>query len=312
MALGAVSFLPEADTLKLGDLEIEGLIEPDDKSHVPDIDLEDWMITIERPIFFPAVMETAGGAGIIKSLAEIFIDIFSKAKAGGKAAERPNIPISKSARVFGGQRFADLRNRKSVLFGKSASGDAKAAAAKSGAVKNILKSKTFQDCLLVGAGSALGAASSKREERSNTYKADVDADGDSYTIKIDLDAKKKNNYPAPDDTSKVLMVVADSTTDAGEDEVPDYMLSTYQDSYDRRDRVNYQGCSTFSGRGINNAATLLQTWNGCCVYYNGENCEHDTSMFSQYNREDRQLRGKDNDAVSSFWCTFDSNCAGAP
>ncbi|KAH8730567.1 hypothetical protein GQ44DRAFT_768328 [Phaeosphaeriaceae sp. PMI808] len=315
LALGAMTFLPEADVQALGEAEIEGLIEPDAKSIVPEIDLEDYMITLRNPVVAKIVMETAGPnfGSLIKLLFKI------GRGGGGKAAQRPNIPRAKPARLFGGNKegskvgsgiFNALRSPKSYINTKRAGQASKDAAKNSGAAQNILKSKTFQECLAVGAGVALDAAVTKRQQSSNKYEnGNV---GGNVKLTIDLSAKKQENFPSPQDEMETMMVVADDITDGGDDEEPNFTLMTYSDGYNRDDRLYYESCTSLKGYSLNNKITLLQTWNGCCNYYNGENCEKDTIMFSQSNREDGQLRGKDNDAVSSFWCTFKPDCAGGP
>lgn len=318
LALGAMSFIPEADVQALGELELEGIIEPDDLSHVPDIDIEDYMVSITTPsvAVVNIEMETAGPnfGALVKAL----VRLFKGGSPGGKAAERPQIPATRPSRVFGGegkglgtgaQRFGDLRRKDSLRNEKRASPQSKEAAKNSGAVQNILKSKTFQECLAVGAGTALGAAATKRQENSNKYQTDIEG---GLRLIIDLDAPKKDNFPSPEDDNRILLLVADDVTDAGDDETPNIQLKTYQDSYNRDDRLYYQSCGSFAGWSVDNKITLLQTWNGCCKYYNGEKCEPDTGLFKQTDREDGQLDGAHNDAVSSFWCSFDANCAGAP
>jgi hypothetical protein len=309
-----MTFLAEVDVEALGELELEGLIEPDDHSHVPDIALEDYMVTIKLPesVTVPGT-NTAGfnPAAIAKAL----VRFFKGGPAGGAAAQRPPIPIQPGARLFGGankgegtgsSRFAALRKGATNIIHKRARPEAKSAAGKSQAVQNILKSKTFQECLAIGAGVALGQVATKREEARNKYTTEY---GSKHILEIDLDAQKKNNYPAPEDNETTILMVMDANTDAGEDEDPDGYLSTYQDNYNREDRLRYEGCGSVL---YSNEVTLLQTWNGCCKYYDGDNCEPETGVFKQTDREDGELRGKNNDAVSSYWCNFDRNCTGAP
>jgi hypothetical protein len=310
-----MTFLSELDVQGLGEPELEGLIEPDDLSLVPEIDIEDYMITLVNPVMVTGiVMETAG-----PNFGQLIRQLFKIGRAGGEASKRPAIPFAKPARLFGGNKegsktgsgiYNALRDAKSYINVKRAGQGSKDAAKNSGAVQNILKSKTFQECLLVGAGTALGAAATKRQETSNRYEnPDV---GGGVKLIIDLNAEKKEMFPSPQDEMQTMLVVADDTTDAGSDEDPDFTLMTYPDGYNRGGRLNYEGCTSMKDYSLNNKITLLQTWNGCCTFYNGDNCEPETSMFAQTDREDGQLRGDHNDAVSSFWCTFNTECAGAP
>lgn len=324
MALGAVTFLPEGDVSALQELELSGITEPDENSHVPDIDIEDYMVTIgPASVSVGAIeMETAGPnfGALIRGL----VRLFRGGSPGGPAAKRPDIPYAKPSRVFGGagkgsgtgaQRFSDLRDPKSYRNSeRAASKEAVEAAKKSNAAQNIIKNKTFQECLMVGAGAALGKATTKRDDvsparRDGSNKWETGDVGGNIKITVDLKAQKKDNHPSPADDARILVMVADKNTDGGDDENPDVHLFTYHDNYNRNDRLFYGACGKVP---IDNQITLLQTWNGCCKYFNGENCEPETGMFKQTDREDGQLDGKHNDAVSSYWCNWDPNCAGAP
>lgn len=63
---------------------------------------------------------------------------------------------------------------------------------------------------------------------------------------------------------------------------------------------------------FDNSVTDIEVWGGCCSFYDGQLCEPGSFMFSAQDREDGQLDGPHNDAISSMWCTFEPNCKGAP
>jgi hypothetical protein len=133
-------------------------------------------------------------------------------------------------------------------------------------------------------------------------------------LQIDMTAKPPETPTkgSPEDQAdKAIIVVGDPETDAQPDGEPNLVIQTYPDGYSRDDRLDYEGCGKAGT--FDNQLTLIQTWGGCCTFYDGENCEPGTGMFSMYNREDGDLRqhGHDN-SISSFWCTFDQSCAGAP
>lgn len=313
-----MTFIPEPDVEALSMLEVEGLIEPDDNSHVPNIQIEDYMVTITGSEH-PTVDETAaaGWGALLKSLVRFFK---SGGPAGGAAANRPTIPLQKGARLFGGTKkgpgsggslFAKLRKKDSDLNNKPASTAAKEAASKSETVKNILKSKTFQECVAFGAGGTVAQVAGKRAENSYSDLIYESSYGAGFTLTIDLAASTRNNRPSPEENDNILLFIADEYTDGGADESPDFHRQTYQDGYNRLDRLYYEACGRVPF-GVNNKITLLQTWNGCCKYYNGEDCEPETGLFKQTDREDGQLDGDHNDVVSSYWCSFDPNCTGAP
>lgn len=64
--------------------------------------------------------------------------------------------------------------------------------------------------------------------------------------------------------------------------------------------------------GHDNEITAVGVKDGCCAFYDGENCEGNTFLFAMTDRQDGELTGKENDAISSVWCTFDKLCNGKP
>ncbi|KAF2814144.1 uncharacterized protein BDZ99DRAFT_459854 [Mytilinidion resinicola] len=202
------------------------------------------------------------------------------------------------------------------------------AAKKSDLVKRIVKSETFQDCVALGATLAATEAGNiklathdvpswntttttrkhRRQDLGIATKLQNVRAGD-YYISIDLDAAPMNHFPSPaEQADQTIVMVADPNTDAQPEGNPSINIQTWPDNYNRNRRVVYQTCSSIESNDI----TLMQVWGGCCKFYDDEKCSPDTSLFSMTNRQDGQLKGKDNDSISSFWCTFDLNCAGAP
>ena len=86
--------------------------------------------------------------------------------------------------------------------------------------------------------------------------------------------------------------------------------STYPDSYKRYDRIPYEQCNSLAGSDLNNALVRVQTYGGCCAYYDGEHCE-DKAKLTLYNWQMDDL-GANSKLISSYWCTEDPNCHGAP
>jgi hypothetical protein len=179
------------------------------------------------------------------------------------------------------------------------------AAKKSGPAQNILKNKAFQECLAIGAGVALGHDLTQREGSDRWEFRD---DESKLNVVIDLSLQPSDMYPSPVNEDRMIIMITDIDADGGGDGqgTPSF---TYHDNYDRYDRIPYETCGNFPDD-LNDQITLLQTWNGCCKYYNDKDCK--TGLFSQYDREDNWLKEDHSNAVTSYWWTFDSNCAGGP
>lgn len=298
LALGALTFIPESDTTQLSDDEIEGMQEPelDPDSPIPDKDLEDYMVHIYTLPTVQIEMETAGFPN--------FGALINAAEAAGKVASKAAQVFSKIGGKTGGKRFMDA---KSLDKTTKASDNAINAAKGSETVKRILKSDTFQECLALGATLATTAAGVKRDDAKTTMKYQ----NGTQVMEIDLNAEKKDWKPSPaDQADTAIVMVGDQNTDAQPDGEPNLIIQTFPDNYYRDNRLAYQDCGKAGS--FDNSLTLIQVWGGCCKFYDGENCEPETGMFLMTNREDGQLDGAHDNAISSFWCTFDPNCAGAP
>ncbi|PVI06151.1 hypothetical protein DM02DRAFT_610105 [Periconia macrospinosa] len=124
-----------------------------------------------------------------------------------------------------------------------------------------------------------------------------------------MNAKETNNYPSPGDFGiNAIIMIGDDITDAGGKDEASMNIQTYPDNYNRPGRIPYERCMAFES--MDNKLTLLQTWGGTCAYYDDKDCKN--FLFAQTNREDGQLRGKHDNAVSSAWCTFDLDVKRAP
>lgn len=318
-----MTFLPEADVSVLGELELEGITEPDDLAHVPDKDIEDYMVSISSNA------DDAGGL-----VARGFKLNFGGGKGGGggggggrkslnlkgykqwKGNAEARTMIARPARIFGGKskgpesgpvRYAELRNpRSNRNREKQARPEAVEAAKKSSAAQNILKDKTFQECLLIGAGTALGHGLTKRESSDRLEMIDEESQ---LKVVIDLQAPPSENHPSPVEDERMIMMFYNEDTKSTGNQDTRAARFTYLDNYDRYDRIPYAACGNIYDKD-NDRITWLETWNGCCRYYGEHDCH--MGLFSQSDREDGKLKGDHNDAISSYWCTFDLNCAGAP
>ncbi|CAI6340909.1 unnamed protein product [Periconia digitata] len=152
-------------------------------------------------------------------------------------------------------------------------------------------------------------SNSQTRRAEKKTKWDYDVEGMKVTVDMNAPKPQGNEKPSPEDqASKAIVVVLDKQTDAGEDGEPDFIWQTWPDNYKRDKRVPYEGCLNLNS--LDNSITLVQVWGGCCAFYDDHDCKK--KMFTQTNRENGQLRGDHNDAVSSFWCTFDENCSGSP
>lgn len=308
-ALGAMSFIPADDMKAITDEEIAGMQEPgyDGDDPIPGEELKDHMITLGKPaqVSVPYT-EEAGLGGIVKAI----IKIFKSAASVSKAATL----FKNAAKSTGGARMKDLRK---PFINKAAGKKAVEAAKKSDRIKKIAKSDTFLDCVAMGAITAAELGSQvngkKRDEGEKGGKRQIkDIKAGDYTLSIDLDAKEEDQHPQSAFSNNAVVLVADKSEDAGSDNTPDIVWQTWADNYHRGDRLNYESCQSLEGTSADKSWSLVQVWGGCCNFYTGYKCEADKGLFAMTNREDGNLKGSSNDAISSFWCTFDEGCKGAP
>ena len=233
------------------------------------------------------VSADAGWGSLFTALGKIF------GKAGDDAA---------------GATKAGSSATKTLRAGSKAAPAAKAldAAKASSRVKKMLGSQRFRDCLAATAG----AAASALDDAIPQQGAKFDGTWGIYEVDWSLGDDPKYHPVPDDDPERNIQVNMGDETDSIKSGQGSNMR-THHDGYHRSTRIYYEDCSPVVPY-LNNMITDLEVWNGCCAFYDGDNCEKETLMFSMTNRPDGELRGKHNDAVSSMWCTFDGGCKGAP
>ncbi|KAL8882540.1 MAG: hypothetical protein Q9198_000479 [Flavoplaca austrocitrina] len=118
-----------------------------------------------------------------------------------------------------------------------------------------------------------------------------------------LDAVK----PQPDAIGEQLKICLwDYEDDTSEDA---YCWVSYADSMIRADRLPWETC-TSTGDDANDMATAIKVENGCCAFYNDDKCGE--FLFAATNRQDGEMKGGENNSISSFWCNADPTCGGKP
>lgn len=291
IALATVQAWPSDETTSLTEDEIDGMVNSwDDAVPTPLLDgqIPDYVVKFSGYAFASApVIEGSGPAGITGLANTISNSIGKIIGAGSK----------------GGQ--AALTGLKTGARG-AASGKAIKAAKDSAVVQKILKHSGYKDCLSTAAAEAIGA----RSELRGREQKNVEFGGTLGKYEIDWSLEFDPNFKVPPtggDENKRITVTLGKDTDA----TYFWSFSTYPDRYVRTDRLLYETCQTLEGD-YDNAVTDLSVYGGCCSFYNGAKCESDTKLFSMTDRQDGQLDGPHNDAISSFWCTFDGLCTGNP
>ncbi|CAI6340276.1 unnamed protein product [Periconia digitata] len=309
LAVGSMSWLAKEDTNKLSDEEIEGLIEPDeDDLLVPETDIEEWMVRFDWKMVQRIKGDDTSTAGFFGWIGAA-IKAGTAVSKSGRVTGSVGKALSKSGGKSSGERYTMLRNKKTK--DKAASKKSIQAAKSSSTVKKILKDKTFQDCLKLAAKTV---GKETLEDAKNAKRAGPPMkierfDTEEYSISIDMKAKRTYDYPSPEDlSSNAIVMIGDKKSDARGKDEPDMTLQTFPDNYVRPDRIPYEHCYNF--KGMNDNLKLLQTYGGTCSYYGSKDCKK--FLFSMTNREDGNLKGKDDKAVSSAWCTFDLNDKRAP
>ncbi|RDL40703.1 uncharacterized protein BP5553_00682 [Venustampulla echinocandica] len=209
-------------------------------------------------------------------------------------------PFGFLGKIFGaGTNTATVVNALKTGTRGLASTKALQAAKNSAVVQKILKHPGYVDCLAtVG---AVTAGITARDMKN------VKFDGKWGTYDVDWsrqpDPSIKALPPGTNDKQISLYMAVDTDSSRGT------TYETYHDGYVRVLRLYYEACQNM-GWAYKNSVTHLNVQGGCCTFYDLDNCQN--KLFSMTNRQDGQLRGPSNDAISSFWCTFDEKCAGAP
>ncbi|KAL9019121.1 MAG: hypothetical protein Q9185_003595 [Variospora sp. 1 TL-2023] len=89
-----------------------------------------------------------------------------------------------------------------------------------------------------------------------------------------------------------------------------YIWGSYPDSMFRPGRIEVNKCIDV-GKDLDKQVSAFDLTGGCCVFYRDGECKAENSIFSAVGREDMDLDGDHNDAISSFMCNHDL-CKGIP
>ncbi|KAF2270078.1 hypothetical protein CC78DRAFT_528575 [Lojkania enalia] len=279
----------EDDINGLTELWPDGVPEPAEAA-VPEWNLRHYQI----PNTMVPDMDVAGFGAIIKALGKLF------------QAAKPAVS----------EAFQNLKNMKPSKPTQRAVEGAK----KSNFVKKVLKDKRFQDCISATAGAAaLVIGGEKIAEITQKSVKFETFDGEArWGWEFDMAIKKEDIAAAPkgeNDGKQIHFYYGVNEDDHKKTNGFASHYYTHDDYGLHTDRLPYQRCKNIKdwGNGYpDNKITALGVDNGCCAFYDGENCKKDTFLFAMTNREDGELTGKENDAISSLWCTFDKLCNGKP
>ncbi|KAL8987719.1 MAG: hypothetical protein Q9177_003104 [Variospora cf. flavescens] len=89
-----------------------------------------------------------------------------------------------------------------------------------------------------------------------------------------------------------------------------YIWGSYPDAMFRPGRIEMNKC-IYVGKDLDKQVSAFEVTGGCCVFYRDGECKAENSIFSAVGREDMDLEGDHNDAISSFMCNHDL-CKGIP
>ncbi|KAI4285407.1 MAG: hypothetical protein L6R35_004670 [Caloplaca aegaea] len=89
-----------------------------------------------------------------------------------------------------------------------------------------------------------------------------------------------------------------------------YIWGSYPDTMFRPPRIEPNKCKKV-GKDLDKQVSAFEVTGGCCVFYRDGECKAENSIFSAVGREDMDLEGDHNDAISSFMCNHDL-CKGIP
>lgn len=81
---------------------------------------------------------------------------------------------------------------------------------------------------------------------------------------------------------------------------------SYADAFFHSDRLMQSQC--YKAGSLAGQVSAYTVKNGCCTFYTDGACTQ--GLFSASNRQDENLKGKSNDAISSFMCQFSASCNG--
>lgn len=96
--------------------------------------------------------------------------------------------------------------------------------------------------------------------------------------------------------------------DGGGSNPESYMnRQNWNDDFFHADRLKNDECVDLNF--YNDKVTAFDAHKTCCTFYRDKGCKD--PMFAAFDREDGELTGKENDAISSIMCT-ESGCGGHP
>ncbi|PGH20075.1 hypothetical protein AJ80_03725 [Polytolypa hystricis UAMH7299] len=290
---------PAFTTEELQDLtqdELDGMIDtwPDENILTPpdEGEIPDHKVKISPILRVSTVGESsaAGFGGIASAVIRFFAKLFGKAGKGSGGGGSSGIRSAVKELKTGGR--------------SAASGKAIQSAKSSTKVQKMLKEPRYLDCLSTAPAIMLSHAGLPQNNKA--------FDGSSAEVDVDWSRKpdpKLKPLPEGTEDQRITLHFSDET-DKSHSAIP---LQTYHDSYIRAFRLYYEACQKPKALyDLDNKITDVNTQGGCCAFYDGGNCEADTIMFAMTNRQDGKLRGDHDNAISSFWCTFDLGCNGAP
>ncbi|KAF2868836.1 hypothetical protein BDV95DRAFT_621324 [Massariosphaeria phaeospora] len=275
-----------AETSKLTEDEIDGLVDTWDDKWPADIGftIEDDMVDIVNPVVVTGTI--AAGAGI--PLAGVLNAITSSLK----------LALGGVARNLGAKMTALKAGT------RAATETARNAARNSPMVQRMRQHELFTECVTMGALSAAGSKH-KRAEDQSMIKYQL---SNGKIVTIDKNKRWGNQYPSPEDKADQAIIVGAAKN---EDAKYDFVWQTYPDNLHRGGRLRYESCMSWEGdKDVDNTITNVEVQGGCCTFYDEPDCKK--PLFAMTNRQDGNLKKAGNDAITSFWCTFDLNCAGAP
>lgn len=285
--IGAFNGIAE-EVKKLSDDEIDGMyaVFPED---IPDPEgdgtIPNYMVEY-RPLLAvaPAEQGTAGLGGLFAAIIRAIVKVVKGAPAAG-------VNGAYAIKRIG----SGLRRGPTKSTGKAAS--------QSSTVGKIFKNEKFLDCL----ASAIETGTSIISERDSISPRGIYIKG--YEFVVDPSLTPEQSRPAPK-TDKPITIGYGVEED---DYDYSWAQTFHSDDYYRQHRIPYEVCfPPVTWVNMDNKIVSLSVYGGCCSFYDGSNCEGNTHMFDMENREHGDIQGAHRAAISSIWCTFEANCAGAP
>ena len=186
---------------------------------------------------------------------------------------------------------------KGIRSGKARgpSSAARRAGSKSGTIQKVFKDKNMLDCVSTIASSAAGLV-----RRADVVKFSNGPIG----LDIDWSRTEEMSRSPPEGVSIELRY------DDHEDRL-NRVVTTRNPAevYYSPRRMSYETCQAPE---IINGIVSLRVTGGCCAFYDGDDCAHDTFMFAMENREHGDLQGAHRSAINSYWCTAKAGCEGQP